>query len=991
MAIHPVGRNNDSSAKMGAPKHNCKEEEMLGIAWSDVIGVFESIKWYLVVFAVIVIVAMIVAIAVRKIDAPLRKLIRANAIVVPVIALVAVVSMILTGPMSTLLNLSTTTAKNAKVSAATTAKASSLARTIAGEGFVLLKNDDNLLPLANTSKLNLFGWASENPVYGGTGSGAINANYQIESLTDGLHKAGFKTNDELTNLYKKMGSRDSSNGTFNKGWSLPEATKSQYSDKVINDAKRFSDTAVITLARVGGEGYNDMPTDMSKVAYNNNSKDYPDFKPGESYLQPSQTEKDMIDTVCSNFDKVIFLYNGSNPMELGFLNQYRQIKSALWVPAPGNVGFDSLGKIFKGEINPSGRTTDTFLYDMRKAPWYNNAAATKYTNMQNMALHLPVAKGVYFDLAPSFTNYVEDIYVGYKYYETAASEGAIDYDSTVQFPFGYGLSYTKFSQHMGDITKDGKNLAFDVTVKNTGAVAGKDTVEVYSNPPYTNGGIEKASANLIVLKKTKDLKPGESQTINITFPIEQLASYDDKEAKSYILEKGNYQIAIKSDSHTVLGSRDYTVGDSITYGKNNPRTSDKIAATNKIAEIAGDVTYLSRRDHFANFAAATAAPSSDVLAQKYVAQYHVNKNFNPRTYDDKNATMPVTNAKNNIKLKDLRGAKADDPRWGKLLDEMSVDDMSKLTSLAGFQTPAIDSIGKVATTDVDGPAAINNNFTKQGSIGFPIAVVLANTWNTELAHQFGEVMGQMAREMGIVGWYAPAMNTHRTAIGGRNFEYYSEDGQLAGAISSNVVSGAKDKGVYAYIKHFALYDSNAMMVSVWSTEQAAREVYLRPFEMSVKDGKADATMVAWSFLGPKWSGEQGWVNTIMRDEWGFNGMALTDSFGEDGRGFMNADNALPNGVDAMLSTYGNGPNVVNDKSNPSSVMHLRNASKHILYATVNSGAYDADSVAVKTPMWKTMLFIVNIIAAVLIIGAEIVIVRKYLKRRNDIPGQQEQH
>ena len=961
---------------------------MLQIAWSDVVGVMDAIKWYLVVFALIVLAAIIVAAVARIWSAPVRKLVRSNAIAVPLVALVAVVSMILTGPMSTLLNLSMNSdaAGKATISDATTAKAGKVARSIAGEGFVLLKNDDGLLPLTKTRKLNLFGWASENPVYGGTGSGAINASYDIQSLKDGLHKAGFQTNDELSSLYSKLGKRDSSNSTFNKGWSLPEVTADRYTDDVMAKAKAFSDTAVITLARVGGEGYNDMPQDMSQLPadkYRNNSDKYADFQSGESYLEASRTERDMIDLVCKNFDKVIFLYNGSNPMQLGFLRDHPQIRAALWVPAPGNVGFDSLGEILSGRINPSGRTTDTFLYDMRKAPWWNNAAATDYENLKSKAVSLPVAKGITFKLKPSYINYVEGIYVGYKYYETAASEGAIDYDSTVQFPFGYGLSYTSFSQKMSDIKDEGDSLGFAVTVTNTGSASGKDTVEVYSNPPYTNGGLEKATANLIALKKTRLLDPKQSQTIKVSIPKERLASYDYQGHKAYVLERGTYEISIKSDSHHLIDHKDYMVGKDVVYGKGNPRPSDKAVATNHIDEVAGDVNYLSRKDHFANYEQAIAAPVLKDLPKKYVDQYHTNADFDRATYSRKQDTMPTTGARNNLKLAQLRGASADDPRWDKLLDQMSVKDMSDLTSMAGFQTAAVDSIGKVATTDADGPAAINNNFTKKGSLGFPVAVVLANTWSADLARQYGEIMGKMAREMGIVGWYAPAMNTHRTTIGGRNFEYFSEDGELAGVIGANAVAGAKSKGVYAYIKHFALYDSNAMMVSIWSNEQAAREVYLRPFEMSVKQGKADATMVGWDYVGTKWSGEQGWINTIMRNEWGFKGMALTDSFGADGRGFMNADNALPNGVDAMLSTYGNGPNVVDDPKSPSSVKYLRRASKHILYTVVNSGAYDdGGAKANAMPAWKKIVIGVDVLTAILAIAAEVLFIRRYLRRRS---------
>ncbi len=596
-------------------------------------------------------------------------------------------------------------------------------------------------------------------------------------------------------------------------WTLPEPPVDTYSDELIKGAKEYSDVAVVVLSRKAGEGHNDIPMDVRKAAYDNNSDEYDDFTEGEHYLQLSQTERDMVDMVCSNFDNVIMIYNGANQFELGFADEYPQIKSVVWCPGTGNVGFNALGKVFSGEVNPSGKTPDTFIYDMTTAPWWNNAEKTEYTNLADMAVE-GMNAGTAQVYAPAFTNYVEGIYVGYKYYETAAQEGAIDYDKTVQYPFGYGLSYTEFEQKMGELEEKDGQISVDVEVTNSGDVAGKDVVEVYYKPPYTNGGIEKSSANLIEFAKTDLLQPGESQTVTVTFSIEDMASYDENNAKAYVLEKGDYVISINSDSHTVLDQKTYTADTDVVYEEENKRVSDDTAATNVFEDAKGDVTYLS----CANYKEATAEPASAELGEPYASEYHLNNNFDKTTYLNDEDVMPTTGADNGLTLADMRDADYDDPRWEKLLDQLSVDEMANMIAMAGYQTAAMDSVGKVATLDFDGPAAINNNFTGVGSIGFPIEVVIASTWNKELAQTWGECMGKISREMGAEGWYAPGMNTHRTAFGARNYEYFSEDGILSGNMGAKAVEGARKYGVYSYIKHFAMYEGNAKMVSVWSNE-----------------------------------------------------------------------------------------------------------------------------------------------------------------------------
>lgn len=951
---------------------------MISVEMEDVLAVLQLCKPYIIGIAAALVIGIVIMIACRRMSRDKRFLIRGEAAIAMVLAVAVCVNMICFGPMATLIGLAT---GNGTLSDETNEEAAGVAEEIMEDGIVLLKNE-SLLPLNETKKLNIFGWESINPAYGGAGSGGINDLYDIVSLNQGLENAGFSINQKLVDFYNNYGADDPEMSIQKQSWTLPEPPVDTYSDELIKSAKEYSDVAVVVLSRKAGEGHNDIPMDVRKAAYDNNSDEYDDFPEGEHYLQLSQTERDMVDMVCSNFDNVIVIYNGANQFELGFADEYPQIKSVVWCPGTGNVGFNALGKVFSGEVNPSGKTPDTFIYDMTTAPWWNNAEKTEYTNLADMAVE-GMNAGTAQVYAPAFTNYVEGIYVGYKYYETAAQEGAIDYDKTVQYPFGYGLSYTEFEQKMGELEEKDGQISVDVEVTNSGDVAGKDVVEVYYKPPYTNGGIEKSSANLIEFAKTDLLQPGESQTVTVTFSIEDMASYDENNAKAYVLEKGDYVISINSDSHTVLDQKTYTADTDVVYEEENKRVSDDTAATNVFEDAKGDVTYLSRADHFANYKEATAEPASAELGEPYASEYHLNSNFDKTTYLNDEDVMPTTGADNGLTLEDMRDADYDDPRWEKLLDQLSVDEMANMIAMAGYQTAAMDSVGKVATLDFDGPAAINNNFTGVGSIGFPIEIVIASTWNKELAQTWGECMGKISQEMGAEGWYAPGMNTHRTAFGARNYEYFSEDGILSGNMGAKAVEGARKYGVYSYIKHFAMYEGNAKMVSVWSNEQAIREIYLKPFEISVKQGGANAVMVSWSFLGDKWTGEcSNLMNTVLRDEWGFRGMALTDFFRNNGHGFMNADAALANGVDVMLSTFNGEENNVANPEHPTSVLQMRNACKNVMYTVVSSWAYDGEHEETGMENWKKAGIGIDTVIALFMAGMEVLVIRGYKKRKN---------
>ena len=442
---------------------------MISVEMEDILAVLQLCKPYIIGIVAALVIGIIIMIACRRMSRDKKFLIRGEAAIAMVLAVVVCVNMICFGPMATLIGLAT---GNGTLSDETNEEAAEVAEEIMEDGIVLLKNE-SLLPLNETKKLNIFGWESINPAYGGAGSGGINDLYDIVSLNQGLENAGFSINQDLVDFYNNYGADNPEMSIQKQSWTLPEPPADTYSDELIESAKEYSDVAVVVLSRKAGEGHNDIPMDVSKAAYDNNSDAYDDFPEGEHYLQLSQTEKDMVDMVCDNFDDVIVLYNGANQFELGFADEYPQIKSVVWCPGTGNVGFNALGKVFSGEVNPSGKTPDTFIYDMTTAPCWNNAEKIEYTNLADMAVE-GMNAGTAQVYAPAFTNYVEGIYVGYKYYETAAQEGAIDYDKTVQYPFGYGLSYTEFEQKMGELEEKDGQISVDVEVTNTGDVAGKD-------------------------------------------------------------------------------------------------------------------------------------------------------------------------------------------------------------------------------------------------------------------------------------------------------------------------------------------------------------------------------------------------------------------------------------------------------------------------------------------------------------------------------------
>lgn len=972
---------------------------MLAINIQDVINVLSSVKTHLIVLGVVLVVALAVIIACKALPVAKKKLVRSSALVALGLAVIIVVNTICFGPMFTMINLAM---GGGSITEESMAEAYEVNTELVSEGVTLLENN-GALPLASGANVNVFGWASTAPVYGGVGSGALNDQYAVTDLITGLKNAGLNVNQDLVDFYEAYQAERPSVGMWAQDWTLPEPNVNAYTDELMASAKEFSDTALVVISRPGGENA-DMPTDMAAVVdgtwkerdaltgnsyfngvYDDTLNEGNDWDAGDHYLQLSNREEEMLQMVCDNFDKVIVLINTNNAMELGFLEEYG-VDAAVYTPCPGQNGFDAVGLVLAGEVNPSGKTVDTFLYDLFNTPIANNFGQFMYDNMDEYAVvSTNFSSGEEVTAMPSFVNYVEGIYVGYKFYETAAAEGLIDYDSTVVYPFGYGLSYTTFEQTMSDITVDGDTISFDVTVTNTGSVAGKNVVEVFYNPPYTNGGIEKATANLVAFDKTDVLEPGASQTLTISFKAEDMASYDTYGEAAYVLEAGDYIISINSDSHTVLDSRVYNVPETIVYDEG--RSTDLTAPTNQFENVEGDVTYLSRADGFANYAEATAAPASLSMSDEAKASFLNNSNYDPNNYNNADDVMPTTGAKNNIQLVEMRGLDYDDPQWDTFLDQLTVSEMSELIAMGGYQTAPINSIGKVQTYDCDGPASINNNFTQQGSIGFAGTVMMASTWNTDTVYKFGSSIGRMADDLDVSGWYAPAMNIHRSAFSGRNFEYYSEDGVLSGKLAAQAVQGAESHGVYSYIKHYALNDQETnrnTMLCTWANEQSIREIYLKPFELAVKEGGADAVMSSFNYVGTEWAGASNALcNTVLRDEWGFVGMVLTDYFGV--YGYMDADQAIRGGTDFCLVNYPTETNYLTDTTSATGVLAARQACKNILYTVVNSRAYAEENLNPGLPTWQLIGYGIDAVLVLVLAALEIKAVKNYKRRVSEQP------
>lgn len=837
---------------------------------------------------------------------------------------------------------------------AATGRAREMIEKIEAEGIVMLRNEGKALPLLTEEgedKLNVFGWSSINPVYSGIGTGAGNEANAV-SLMDALAGSGFLVNDRLVDFYQSSNITNASKdslGSFVTDYQKHQVPVSEYPQELLADARAYSDVAAIMISRIGGEGAADVPVDMSSLG---GDKD-------EHYLELSAEEKALIDMVDSlGFEKVVLLLNSSYPMELSLLDDGK-VDSVLWIGGPGETGMNAVGRVLKGEVNPSGRVVNTYARDLLSSPAMMVFGDTYYTGTEYMTADWSGAK---YEAHRGYVDYVEGIYVGYRYYETRYIDnetGACDetaYREAVQYPFGYGLSYTEFKQEIESFEADGDTITVKVKVTNTGDMAGKEVVQVYYTQPYTVGGIEKSHVALADFGKTGLLAPEASETVVITYAVEDMASFDYRNLGCYVLEDGAYQIKLMKNAHEVIDLRKYHVAETIVYGEDNKRPSDREPAVARFQDAQGDVEilYVSRADWEGTLPvdpAMTREPNEE-LWDKWT-------NHAPPQVD---GAADIIVKDHGMKLGELRGLSYDDPKWEPLLEQLSVADMQFLIGYGGFATQTLKSIDKPYTIDLDGPSGLKAlvNETAYEGAGYTTGTVVASTWNKELVQEMGDCFGAEASAWKVSGIYGPSMNIQRMPFGGRNYEYYSEDSVLTGQIAASMVKGFNNHNVYNYIKHFAMYNqcTNSAGIVTWSNEQAIREIYLRPFEICVKEADTHAVMSSYNRIGSDWTGaSKALLTDVLRNEWGFEGFVISDWVLGD---YMNAEQGIHAGNDLMLNTLGSS---VSDTSNAGK-QAMRKASHNILYTVVNSNALDIGYYG-PTPYWLYIMVAVDVIAVLL--------------------------
>jgi len=875
---------------------------------------------------------------------------------------------------------------------------------ICEEGITLLKND-GVLPIStssNTVKVSVFGRNSVDIAYGSSGSVSGSTADAID-LYQSLQDAGFKTNPTLRALYQNCGlSRPSKSMTMSGsgasiGFPTAELATSKYTDEVKKSFSEYDDVALVVLTRTSGE-QNDMPTTMKN---SDGSKIDGAASADDHYLELDQNEQDMLQLACENFDNVVLIINSSVPLELGFLdsvadndatmNNYdyaSHVKAALWIGMPGEKGLSALGKVLNGEVNPSGRTVDTYSRDFLSIPSVVNFASDGGTDSDNYLYNGSSLSGGYF------TDYEEGIYIGYKYYETRyETDGEEWYTNNVVYPFGYGLSYTTFSwefdkTNLAAKLEKGKEVSVNVTVTNTGSVSGKDVVELFIGLPYYDGEIEKASKVLVDFTKTKELAPGEKDTVTLTFDPYDIASYDYNDANKngfsgYELERGNYTLYISKNAHEAVDTAIMEVGDDIKYEADSTTGTTVGNLFDDIDDQLGSV--LSRSDWEGTY------PQKRTQAEKTV-----NADF-AEALNSRESGSPINDESEVVKANSVnrpaaKGIKSDgvmlydfinvdDDKcdWDALIKKLTFKQMYNVISTGAFGTAALENIGKLDSSESDGPSGFVNFMSQtdrwEGNCFYCSECVLGATWNKDLAHEMGNAIGNeglygymsYGMQRTYSGWYAPGVNIHRTPFGGRNPEYYSEDSIFSGYMAAEVIEGAQEKGVYCYLKHFAVneQETNRNGVCNWLTEQALREIYLRPFEIAVKDGGSTAIMSTFTRLGTTWGGgDYRLLTKVLREEWGFNGTVICDFASQ--QSYMDLEQMLYAGGDLWLDTLNPTNNL--SASSPADVYVMQEAMKHILYTQLHSnnmnGLGTGIGIVIKTAKWKIVMICVDVAVVV---------------------------
>lgn len=914
-----------------------------------------------------------------------------------------------------------------------------LATQIEQEGIVLLKNQtengEPLLPLDidEIEEVNVFGWAASDWITGGSGS-ACTINNQTKKLGAGigfleaLEEFGIDYNYDIIDMYESYFAKKpymestlgDSDGTlhaydwqFSRIYEPDISDERYYSEDLLDDALNFSDTAFVVIGRHAGES-DDAPQEQYK-GIQRNITDKGTVDSTRKYLEISTEEEALLTYVGSEYENVVVIINSTNAMELGFMETIPGLDACLYVGGTGINAATAIPYIIYGEnaegdyVSPSGKLTDTLAYEMESSAAYATAGkkgvgmytnATKAENLyplivQNDNDYLkPSYAGIYY------VDYVENIYVGYKWYETADAEGYwkdVDnkygkgYDGIVQYPFGYGLSYTEFEWEItgvsipeGSNLKKDDNIEITLSVTNVGDHPGQDVIQVYYNPPYYKNGIEKSSSNLCAFAKTEVLEPGiTQQNIKVSFSAEDMALYDcyDKNGDKktgYVLEKGEYEITLRTDCHT-LGpvKKGSDVGATIVYnveehiyyetGANGNKVDNKFTGEDAIdgepldgSGTNANIKYLSRSSFKTTFTSKKASNRQMTQAMKDVNLYsdaRARADWSDSNKDGMPTTSIKTGVNNGVKvyqngeiteLGRKLGGDFNSEEWDKVLNQMSLDEMKNLVLHGYPQTAAVPSIGKPRTQDSDGPNQWGS-WSGMGTygvdailtVGYPCQTVLGQTWNSKLAYSYGKSVAIEGKLLGFDGWNAPAINIHRTPLSGRNYEYYSEDPYLTGIMGAGVVRGAKKAGAHSIVKHFICYDQDTYRDSiyVWTTEQAMRELNLKPFKILLDEANFVGLMTSYNRIGSVWAGgSKALLTGVLREEWGYNGAVITDY--SDHHNFMSMTQALYAGGDYWMDGWmQNGSFQLSDAEINSSNKFknaLRTASKHILYMWLSS-------------------------------------------------------
>ena len=813
------------------------------------------------------------------------------------------------------------------------------------EGLVLLKNDDNALPidLEENNRVNIFGSCAFGLYYGNGGSGSFQTDGRYTQfprvatkLEVAMVEQGFEYNTNIHNMIKNYYSSRGRTvsvaesdydiqcgyNKYNYAEIVSSCDPTQYEPSVdvynqpfdelggktlLEDALDYSDTAIFAISRRGSED-----EDMNY-----------------SELKLKQNEIDCIDMLVNNFDKVIILLNVPTVIEAEFLNDPR-ISAAIFMGHPGLTGATAVAEALCGKINPSGHLVDTWPYDVKSAPSYQN-----FGNDTTLS-HTGGSTG-------KFTQYVEGIYVGYRYYVTRGMvDPAYNYEEEVQYSFGHGLSYTTFDKSILEYNIDEANQEISITVevKNTGDVAGKEVIQIYTHAPYYDGGIEKSYYALSSFMKTNEIEPGDAKNYQLKFSFRDIASWSTEDG-FYVLEGGDYEFSLRENvwdiAKTSYTDRNNTIKYKLAndvdfrYSYQTDKEYENIFAEVERGPASEPLEYLSRSDF-----EETWQNTSDIVREAK-AEYFPGGTSNTTSgrsfsFEDNqiDEPLPDTGVDNGLDFMDFKDAEWDDPRWDDLLDQLSITDMENLVDGGSFATPAIKSINKPAAKDYDGPGAAFHSGT-----GHPSEVILACTWNTDIALLMGRSIGREGAARGLTGWYAPGINTHRSPFGGRNFEYYSEDPLIAGLMAGYTNQGCMEFGVYAYAKHFMCNDqeNSRAGVFVWATEQSLREIYARGFEIYVDMGGI-GIMSSFNSIGSWWAGASyPLLTTLLREEWGFHGVVVTDYAGPD---YMATNIGLRAGNDLWLNIASvSAANTYSATPHDATIL-LRRAAKNILYACAHS-------------------------------------------------------